>query len=59
MDILVEEVPLVTIGGISSEELCVECLRYFRPQEEFGSLDKLKQAIGRDVSVIREIEAHS
>ncbi|MFI5201691.1 MAG: riboflavin biosynthesis protein RibF, partial [Candidatus Kapaibacterium sp.] len=45
-------------GDLYGQELRIECLRYLRPQEEFASLDELKLAIGRDVSVIREIEAH-
>ncbi|HET6400223.1 MAG TPA: bifunctional riboflavin kinase/FAD synthetase [Candidatus Kapabacteria bacterium] len=46
-------------GDLYSEELRVECLGFLRPQEAFSSLDELKQAIGRDVAVIRQIEAHS
>ncbi len=45
-------------GDLYGDALRVECLRYLRPQEAFASLDELKHAIARDVSVIREIEHH-
>jgi riboflavin kinase / FMN adenylyltransferase len=44
-------------GDLYGEELRIECLGFLRPQETFATLDELKQAIGRDVSVIRQIEA--
>ncbi len=43
-------------GELYGEKLRVDCLRYLRPQEAFGSMEELKEAIARDVSVIREIE---
>ena len=43
-------------GELYGEELRVECLRFLRPQEAFANLGELKQAIAKDVEVIREIE---
>jgi riboflavin kinase / FMN adenylyltransferase len=45
-------------GDLYGDPLRVECLGFLRPQEAFSSLDELKQAIGRDVAVIRQLQAH-
>lgn len=46
-------------GELYGEELHVDCLRFLRPQEAFANLGELKQAIAKDVEVIREIEVHA
>lgn len=45
-------------GDLYGDPIRVECLDFLRPQEAFSSLDELKQAIGRDVAVIRQLQAH-
>ena len=39
-------------GNLYDKTLTVECLRYLRPQEKFGSLDELKSAIAKDVAAL-------
>jgi len=40
-------------GDLYDKILTVELLRYIRPQEKFGSLEELRQAIANDVAGMR------
>ncbi|MDP4198953.1 MAG: bifunctional riboflavin kinase/FAD synthetase [Bacteroidota bacterium] len=42
-------------GDLYDRTLTVECHRYLRPQERFRSLEELREAITRDIQVIREL----
>lgn len=42
-------------GDLYDRTLTVECHRFLRPQEQFRSLEELREAIARDVQVIREL----
>jgi riboflavin kinase/FMN adenylyltransferase len=54
-DRVVEALLIDFEGDLYDQNLKIECMTYLRPQEKFGSMDELKNAMARDVSVIREI----
>jgi len=54
-DRVVEALLIDFDGDLYDQQLKVECLRYLRSQEKFGSMNELKNAMAQDVSVIMEI----
>ena len=54
-DRVVESLLIDFDGDLYGQVLKIECITYLRPQEKFSSIEELKSAMTRDVSVIREI----
>ena len=54
-DRVVESLLIDFDGDLYGQVLKIECMTYLRPQEKFSSIEELKSAMTRDVSVIREI----